>query len=112
MRATVVLTVFLPARMLARYWELERYGRVPKGCAIVMMDLDDFKKLNDTYGHPAGDAALRSLARLLAHMQRDKKRARGGVRWVLTPRMGSASVPRLISGRLVRAVLLEVGART
>jgi 3-dehydroquinate synthase len=33
------------------------------------------------------------------------------VRWVLTPRIGHASVPRLVSGRLLRAVLIEAGAR-
>jgi len=33
------------------------------------------------------------------------------VRWVLTPRVGHASVPRLVSGRLLRAVLIEAGAR-
>lgn len=51
------------------------------------------------------------LARLLAAMARDKKRARAGVRWVLTPRVGHASVPRLISGRFVRSALLAAGAR-
>jgi 3-dehydroquinate synthase len=50
------------------------------------------------------------LADLLAAMTRDKKRARAGVRWVLTPTVGHASVPRLISGRLVRAALLAAGA--
>jgi 3-dehydroquinate synthase len=48
---------------------------------------------------------------MLAAMALDKKRAREGVRWVLTPRVGHASVPRLISGRLVRKALLEAGAR-
>lgn len=50
------------------------------------------------------------VASLLAAMRRDKKRSGGRVRWVLTPRMGHASVPRLISGRLVRTALLEAGA--
>jgi len=51
------------------------------------------------------------VAALLAAMRRDKKRAGGEARWVLTPRVGFASVPRLISGRLVRAALIAAGAR-
>jgi len=51
------------------------------------------------------------IPRLLDAMRQDKKRNARGVRWVLTPRVGHASVPRLISGRLVQAVLLEAGAR-
>jgi diguanylate cyclase (GGDEF)-like protein len=33
--------------------------------ALLILDLDHFKKLNDTYGHPAGDAALKNTARAL-----------------------------------------------
>jgi 3-dehydroquinate synthase len=51
------------------------------------------------------------IERLIAALRLDKKRARGETRWVLTPRVGFASVPRLISGRLVRAALLAAGAR-
>jgi len=50
------------------------------------------------------------LADLLEAIGRDKKRGANGVRWVLTPRIGHASVPRLISGRLVRAALRAAGA--
>jgi 3-dehydroquinate synthase len=50
------------------------------------------------------------LARLLAALRHDKKRARE-VRWVLTPRMGHASVPRPIDRRAVEAAMLAVGAR-
>ena len=59
------------------------------------------------------------LEPLLLAMRSDKKGAgRAGfgggsehVRWVLTPRVGHASVPRLVSGRLVRSALLDAGAR-
>jgi 3-dehydroquinate synthase len=47
---------------------------------------------------------------LLAAMSSDKKRGRAGVRWVLTPRIGHASVPRSISGQRVRSALLAAGA--
>jgi 3-dehydroquinate synthase len=51
-----------------------------------------------------------TLARLHDAMRHDKKRNHL-VRWVLTPRIGHASVPRPIERRLVEAVMLEVGAR-
>ncbi len=42
--------------------EYKRYGR---NFAIVMFDIDFFKKVNDTYGHEAGDAVLSAFAKIL-----------------------------------------------
>lgn len=44
--------------------ELERARRYERTFAIMMLDLDHFKTVNDTYGHAAGDEALRTLARV------------------------------------------------
>ena len=45
--------------------ELERWQRWPRKLSLVMFDVDHFKRVNDTHGHPAGDAVLRHLAVLL-----------------------------------------------
>lgn len=45
--------------------ELERSKRLRKHFSIAIVDLDDFKKLNDTYGHLAGDIVLKAVSGLM-----------------------------------------------
>lgn len=45
--------------------ELSRAERLDRPVAILVLDLDDFKVINDTYGHHIGDRALREVARVL-----------------------------------------------
>jgi len=45
--------------------EFSRANRNKTSLAIIMMDLDYFKRFNDTFGHQAGDALLRTLGELL-----------------------------------------------
>jgi diguanylate cyclase (GGDEF)-like protein len=42
--------------------EIERARRYGQGFSVVMMDVDDFKALNDTHGHQVGDRVLRQVA--------------------------------------------------
>ena len=42
--------------------------------SLAMIDLDNFKSVNDRYGHPAGDRVLRQFAELLAHEVREQDR--------------------------------------
>jgi len=46
--------------------EHERSGRFGRPVSLVLLDIDHFKKVNDTHGHPAGDAVLAEVARRLS----------------------------------------------
>jgi diguanylate cyclase (GGDEF)-like protein len=46
--------------------ELQRAARGNEKIAILMLDIDDFKKVNDTLGHAAGDEVLRKVASILS----------------------------------------------
>ncbi len=45
--------------------EISRHQRTHEPMSVVMLDIDKFKHVNDTYGHPMGDRVIKSLSQLL-----------------------------------------------
>jgi diguanylate cyclase (GGDEF)-like protein len=70
---TDVLTGLLNRRGFNRRLreELKRADRSERPLALVIADLDRFKAVNDGFGHPAGDEALRRVSALLGQAKRD-----------------------------------------
>jgi diguanylate cyclase (GGDEF)-like protein/PAS domain S-box-containing protein len=52
-------------------YEISRAKRYGNNLSLLMVDIDDFKKYNDTYGHQEGDKALKALAGVLKESVRD-----------------------------------------
>ena len=67
------LTKLYNKRALDEFLQMKEseYKRFGRNYSIVMFDLDHFKKVNDTYGHDAGDVILRSFAMILKKDSRD-----------------------------------------
>jgi diguanylate cyclase (GGDEF)-like protein len=51
--------------------ELEQVRRYHHPIGLIMLDVDNFKKVNDTYGHPQGDLVLKQVARMVREYSRD-----------------------------------------
>jgi len=52
---------------------LAAFAQQQRSCAIMLLDLDRFKQVNDTLGHPAGDALLKQVAERLLKIVGDKE---------------------------------------
>jgi len=59
--------------------ELAHCRRAGRSCAILFLDIDHFKRVNDTWGHRAGDAILREIGARLRIAQQFRKRVRSAV---------------------------------
>jgi len=79
---------------------------------LVMFDIDRFKRVNDTYGHPAGDEVLQKVARLAGSQVRegDLIGRVGGEEFVWIIPGASDGMARIMSERLRQTIAKESGA--
>lgn len=55
--------------------EVERWRRYRVPCALLMLDIDHLKRINDQFGHPMGDVVIRQIAQTLKDVSRDNDTA-------------------------------------
>lgn len=89
--------------------EIRRAQRIEKPLSVLLLDIDHFKQVNDTYGHPVGDECLRLVATVLKqHGQRagDVVARYGGEEFVIAlPCIGSRQ-----AGELAEQIRSEIAA--
>lgn len=90
---------------------IERSGRVGSKFALLFIDLDNFKRINDLHGHKTGDQLLASVSAILrANLRETDVLARwGGDEFVvLLPFSRDADIARKVAGELMRKLQLEL----
>ena len=55
--------------------EVERWRRYGVPCALLLLDIDHMKAINDRFGHPTGDSVIRQIASVLTKVLRDNDTA-------------------------------------
>lgn len=86
--------------------EIGRYARHGHSFALIMADIDFFKKVNDQYGHDGGDHVLKSIAqRLRMHLRQEDVLARwGGEEFLILLPESDLQGAMVLADRLRRAI--------
>ena len=108
------LTELANRRRFDEVYELEwqRARRAKRALSLALLDIDAFKQYNDRYGHPAGDRALRSVARAAAGAMRrpaDLAARYGGEELVLLlPETGALEAGQVVAQLREAVALLAI----
>ncbi|WP_369818653.1 GGDEF domain-containing protein [Acidovorax sp. Leaf160] len=86
--------------------EIDRVARSGEAALLLMLDIDNFKRVNDTYGHLAGDIVLQSVARTLDASVRpmDTLARYGGEEFAVVLPACQAGFGLVVAERIRRAV--------
>jgi len=86
--------------------ELERWRRYRVPCALLLVDIDHLKQINDAHGHSAGDVTIRHIAAALVAQSRDNDTAArlGGEEFALLLANADEASARAAAERLRQAV--------
>ncbi len=98
--------------------EIHRARRFDRNLSLLLIDIDYFKKFNDTYGHQAGDTVLKELAGILCQNLRsiDSAARYGGEEFTIilpeTPLEGALNTSKRMSSEVKRHVFDIMGNKT
>jgi diguanylate cyclase (GGDEF)-like protein len=100
---------FILTRLREKLPELKRYHQ---DCSVVIVDIDHFKKVNDTFGHPAGDEVLRRFSQIFTRelRQGDILARYGGEEFMLMLQMTDIVAAEVIIERLRQLIAAQVYA--
>ncbi|MDE3246981.1 MAG: GGDEF domain-containing protein [Acidobacteriota bacterium] len=86
--------------------EIDRVARAGESALLLMLDIDHFKAVNDTYGHAAGDAVLKQIAAILTETARkpDMVVRWGGEEFVVVARDTDRNPPSRLAERIRQRV--------
>ncbi len=86
--------------------EVERSDRYTTALTCLMLDIDDFKEVNDRYGHPFGDQVLVTIARLIREgvRQTDVVGRYGGEEFLIIMPHTEREAALLLANRILKAV--------
>ncbi|WP_119966142.1 GGDEF domain-containing protein [Simplicispira lacusdiani] len=86
--------------------EIDRVTRSGEAALLLMLDIDRFKQVNDTYGHPAGDRVLQAVARTLSECVRpmDTLARYGGEEFAVVLPACQAAFGKAVAERIRRTI--------